>query len=106
MTTLTTEEAQALSQEVLSQDEIETLNEARRLLEILVKRCGNLSSDRRYTDEAVRFANAPRPYTLGRLAEAFDQAGSAIFNAMNTAHSMCHVPMDENDLIRAGRSDQ
>lgn len=105
-TTVSDEQALALAREVISEEEIQILNSARRILKTLEKRGSNLSFDPRYSDEDGRFADSPRPYTLGRFVEAADRAEYCLFNVLNTASSMCHVPIAENDLIRRGEEQQ
>ena len=98
-TKMTPEQEIELSSEVMDSDEINVLCEARLMLRLLKKRADSLSFDPRFSDERTRFTNTPRPFTLGKLHEAMHAAESAIFNVLNTANSMCHVPVSETQMF-------
>jgi len=87
-----------VSQEILSEEEISVLADARRTLKDIIKRVEKLHYDPRVKSAGIGDVDG---YRIGRIVESLDTAEHAVFAAMNTASTFGGVEMDYNSLHAA-----
>jgi len=78
---------------MLTTEDIETLNAARKILDTLCQACSQAGWEAPSDSTSV-----PRSFDYGKLHEATDTAAEAIFNVLNTARSYCNVEITNEQM--------
>lgn len=98
MTTETTE----MLRPVLTDEDVATLNETRKILEAIEKRAlelGNAIVGRHVEERSTWLSlGTPTPISCGRVAEAADDAETALFNVLNLASSHRVTPLTDAQI--------